>query len=317
MVETINREQNEIIDTVANFLLVNSEVINKNGLEGKVPLIYFLFTYGESFSKEHYTNFAFEILEDLLIEVISKIEKHIPEANSNIAGLGWSLMKFIECDCFESDDLQDILKLIDSAVLLDLDVLIKKDVNIYSINDLIIHGHYLLERKSMLQKNKDLLAILNKSFNDVLLKLDKYCSLIDNIDYLNQALYLELIGYEMNDCKNFQFTRYIQKHNIHENKQITFSSTITNLTNEVGLVFNELYFKDIDEFEINKAVLITEIESNVNALIHTLLKKEKDNNHQLFSKLIIQAIFLCKENRLKGDKFFLAGLFSNLKENKL
>ncbi|MDO5979795.1 hypothetical protein [Flavivirga spongiicola] len=298
------------IHNIAQLLLINSEVFKSNGLNGKMPLVYFFFNYGAKYSKQQYSELAFEILEDVLMEELSAIEKHTGEANSKIASIGWSLIQFIENGYFESDDLEDILELIDNSAQADFEILIEKDIDINNLSDFIIHGHYILERVKLLKNNNPFLLKLNEALQSVLLKLDENYNLIINSGYLNHLLYIDFLKKSKPD--SYKEFNHIKAPKVKETKENTFSSLINNKSYEVGIIFNELYFRDTELYKKNKLIVLKQIENDINKLMKSLLNKTNDYS-LLFSKLIIQAIFLCRDNESKDQNLFLLGLFNNLK----
>lgn len=140
---------NKVLERIAHFLCVNSETLPSNGLHGKMSLLYFFFAYAQKFKKQHYTDFAFEVLEEVLSDVLPKMQS-VEDNNTpfNLATLeiGWSLQKFVSTGFFETDEMNQILIPFDSMAIYEAKFLIKKSPSSENINKFVFLASYLIDR---------------------------------------------------------------------------------------------------------------------------------------------------------------------------
>lgn len=131
---------------IAQFLLINSTALKSQYLDGKMASCCFFFHYARQEQKRHYTDFAFEVLEELLsLELYHIREERLYRAE--VAGMGWALMQLEKLKFFESEDLDAILMVIDRAVFYETDRLSKTGTSTDMVT-LAITGLYLYERIS-------------------------------------------------------------------------------------------------------------------------------------------------------------------------
>ena len=149
MKKKLSIEKEEHIHSVAHFLLINSEAIRDSYLDGNMSLIYFFFKYSKVFKKEDYALFGFEHLEAVLIHTLSKIDKNKYGSYSGLAEIGWSLIKFVEEGYFESDDLEEILAMIDKVVFSEVEMLSRTNFKLIYLPQLLFLGLYLEERSNL------------------------------------------------------------------------------------------------------------------------------------------------------------------------
>ncbi|MFD0798020.1 hypothetical protein ACFQZJ_11140 [Maribacter chungangensis] len=108
------------LENIAHFLCINSEAITLTGLQGKMGLLYFLFSHGNDSKKQSYVDFSFELLEECLSEELLKIQSSKNESidfDIQILELAWSLQKFISMGFFECEDSNPILEPFDKMVV--------------------------------------------------------------------------------------------------------------------------------------------------------------------------------------------------------
>ncbi|GAA3563784.1 hypothetical protein [Snuella lapsa] len=205
---------------LARFLLINTETVQDNGIKGKIPLLYFFFKYSRIYSKELYTEFAFEILEDILITELHTIENDIEKNNPKIAEIGWALMQFIEKGYFESDDLDNILAIMDKSVFREVKMLNKQDVLINHLPQLIVLGLYLVLRLRVAgseMKQVEAKASLSKIF----------------------VLLIEMDLALVKDAGLFGLYRSFIKSVISDKAVVKFSKTEAKSLNDLNIVNNE------------------------------------------------------------------------------
>uniref|UniRef100_UPI0010A5B4C0 hypothetical protein n=1 Tax=Flagellimonas onchidii TaxID=2562684 RepID=UPI0010A5B4C0 len=109
------------INNIAQYLMINIGVPLNNSLNGKLPLLYFLFKYGKIYGKEFYTNFALEKFGEILINEFSQEGNPPTDFYQGSLGIGWGLVKFIEEGFFEFDELDDTLSKLDAMVFREMD----------------------------------------------------------------------------------------------------------------------------------------------------------------------------------------------------
>jgi len=149
MKKKLNIDNEGYIHSVAHFLLMNSEATRDSSLDGNMSLIYFFFKYSKVFQKEDYAVFGFEHLEAVLIQTLSKIDENKYDSYSGLAEIGWSLMKFVEEGYFETDDLEEILSMIDKIVFSEVEMLSRTNFEPIYLPQLLFLGLYLEERTNL------------------------------------------------------------------------------------------------------------------------------------------------------------------------
>lgn len=136
---------------IGHFLLLNSEVVDTLGMVDKMSLIYYCFSYGSRYEKQHYVEFAFEILQ----ENLSQISNDIKRFPSESIEIGYSLMRFLENNFFESEELDEILMPFDTIAIENAERLSRGRHSTNNIQELLMTASYLLERVKHLDKKAE------------------------------------------------------------------------------------------------------------------------------------------------------------------
>ncbi|NKI24946.1 hypothetical protein HCG49_00050 [Arenibacter sp. 6A1] len=136
---------------IGHFLLLNSEVVDTLGMADKMSLIYYCFSYGSRYEKQHYVEFAFEILQ----ENLSQISNDIKRSPSEAIEIGYSLMRFLENDFFESDEIDEILMPFDTIAIHNVERLSRGRFSANNIQELLMMASYLLERVKHLDEKAE------------------------------------------------------------------------------------------------------------------------------------------------------------------
>lgn len=303
---------------IPHFLLINSETVKTKGLCGKMPLLYFLFSYANTYEKQYYADFAFEILEDILVKELSIIENDKKEENSRIAGTGWSLIQFIEVGYFESDDLEDILSIIDKAVFLEVERVSRTDFEMSYMTQLINLGLYLISRVDLLKSNE-------KKFLEVKEYLFiTFFELTSNISHLPHEK-IELFGLcqaFFKDKANHNMVSHFCVDGIKKlneiipknfNNQIieNYKTLLEQEKFETILSYN-LFFPDL--VKDSKVDFLNNIERYADKLIKTLYQSGNQEESNYFQKIMICAISMInykEEIKTNSFEFYLLGLLIN------
>ena len=320
MNNSIEIKENELIETLANFFLVNSEVVKSNSINGKMSLVYFLFNYSKISSKECFSQFAFELLEDILKEELYKGQSTDEDFYSGITGIGWGLMIFIKEGFFESDDINEILEIIDNKVFFEIEDVSRTDFELIYIEKLIGLGLYLKERIALSTKNEiETLAIKEH----LLIVMFELSSGINQISNKNHEL-LEFCkcffqeGLENKMISHFCLTGIQNINNltsINDNKEIEDKYKVALKSNEFEniILYNTLFSKQIDDQEKFSKL----IEEYTITLIDSLCF---ENSHEVtgnIQELITIATSLISQNKSaleKEYKFYYQGFRMNSKK---
>lgn len=311
-----------MIHKLAQFLLINSEAIPQKGLKGKMSLIYFFFTYSKTHSKKHYEHFAFEILENILMEELSIIENGKREANSEIAGIGWSLIKLIEHNYFESDDLEDILAIVDKAAFLEVERLSRTDFKSSYFIQLISLGLYLKERIN-LSKSNGVKVLEIKEY-----LLITFFELTTNIHLLpreSMALF-GLCRVFFDEGANHKMVSHFCVDGLKKldkiftevyNKEIieNYKALLEKETFESILVYNS-FFSDVVKNYMTDSLI--NIEDYANRLMKDLYLESEHGTNNNLQKLLVIGIYLKnqdKEVEQKSFHLYLLGFLLNSIEN--
>lgn len=320
---TLAIKQDKIIDTVAHFLLINSEAFKSNGVKGKMPLLFFFFSYAKKYDKEHYSQFAFEVLEGVLIEELSTIENHQVEENSKMAGIGWSLIKFIEDDYFESDDLEDILSIIDRAVFLEVERLSRTDFEISYIIQLIGLGLYLKERIDLINENEVKILEIKEYLFITLFEINTNikCIPVRNFElfelcktFFNDGITHKIVAPFCIEGLNIINGLTPKTHN----KRIikNYKVLLEKETFESVLVYNSFFCGIVKNYKTNSLI---NIEDYADKLIKNLYLEPENNTNNNLQRLLIFGIYLIyldKEVEQKSFQLYLLGFLFNSIENE-
>ena len=316
MNNSLNIKYSDAAHSLAQFLLINSESIKKNGLNGKMSLVYFLFKYATKFSKEHYSHFAFEILEDVLIEELSGGEVDSKNFHSSVSGIGWGLMRFIEEDFFESDDTNEILSMIDKTVYKGVNDLLNKELSLGAFEQLILLGTYLNKRILFLKENGEAFFLCKNKISDISAKI------VLDIKHVKKKDYILLTV-----TKTYFENSFIS--NLYLNKGLTYLDTIEKQLEYLKI--NEAYFsyvesndyasavvvdllfsKKIKAIEKNRESLFQKIETVLDQYINDMYCANVEQKKGVsINELIILMGFICGRLDFEKDTLFILGLISN------
>ena len=187
-----------LLEEIAQFLCVNSEALRSNGLDGKMPLLYFLFAYGKQFQKQHYTDFAFEVLEECLSEEMIKIQSSSNDTfDCNIATLelGWSLQKFIDIGFFKSDEMNEILIPFDTIALRRAEQSINRIPTKDTIEEYLFLATYLDDRVPAFEIDSPERSITKEYLSRITTSVENFLSMYANENLEVLGLF-ELLNYQ-------------------------------------------------------------------------------------------------------------------------
>ncbi|PIA79226.1 hypothetical protein BFR04_06825 [Gaetbulibacter sp. 4G1] len=315
MGNSLNIKYNDLGYNLWQSLLINSEAIKKNGLNGKMSFVYFLFKYAKEFSKEYYSQFAFEILEGVLIEELSgdEVDKSF---YSSVSGIGWGLMRLIEEDFFESDDTNEILSIIDEKIYKRIDDLLNKELSLDDFEQLILLGAYLNKRIFFLEESRKVFLLCKNKILVVNAKI------VSNIKHVKKKGFKRLVMMKIFFENSFVSDLYLNKGltnlDIIE-KQLeclkikeTYFSYIKSEDYASAVVIDLLFSKEIKAIEKNRKSLLQKIETvfggYINAMYcaNVVLKKDV-----LVNELIILIGFIYGRLNFKKEALFMLGLIRN------
>jgi len=270
--------EEEEVHRVAQFLLINSEAIRGNHFNGSLSLIYFLFEYSRFFEKEDYSLFAFEHFETVLKQELSKIDKNSYDSYSGLAEIGWSLMKFIEEGYFESDDLEEILSMIDKIVFYEVEMLSRTSFELIYLPQLLFLGVYLEERSNLLVSHNDYL-LETKEY--LLISFFEIGTNIGNIPIENKELLKLCRLFYKNGMSNVIISHFC----IEGLKKIEELLPSNNDSNVGHNLFDNLKTDSIE-------------------IVDYLYKNKKGMEDRSLKKLILLGIRMINYNKIKKNKSF-------------
>ncbi|OED41733.1 hypothetical protein AB832_03245 [Flavobacteriaceae bacterium (ex Bugula neritina AB1)] len=143
----------KIFQNIVHFLVINSEGVDivKNPIS-KTAIIYFLFNYAYKYKKQHYTDFAFDLLQQSLSEIVNLSQKE-KDINPNSIWLGYGLMQFNNNGFFESYELDEILYSFDIISIRETERLSRGEFSTNNVYDLLSMANYLIDRMIYMGEN--------------------------------------------------------------------------------------------------------------------------------------------------------------------
>lgn len=130
---------------MAHFLLINSEAVPSKATDCNMSLPYFFFCYAQRYEKQHYANFAFELLQENLSQMLNNIQSR-EDSCLDALEMGWGLMQFVENDFFDSDELDEILLPFDTISIQETERLSRGTVSSDNVHELLLVACYFLAR---------------------------------------------------------------------------------------------------------------------------------------------------------------------------
>ncbi|GAA3569496.1 hypothetical protein [Snuella lapsa] len=307
-----------MVHKLTQFLLINAETFESNGVKGKLPLVYFFFKYAHVYSKEHYSEFAFEILEDILVHELFIIENGSKEECTEITGIGWVLIQFIYNGYFESDDLDDILSIMDKAIFREVERLSRTDFEVNFLVQLISSGLYLKSRTDLL-KNDETKFLEAKEH--LLISFFELSLNLPNIPKEKIELYGLCLSF-LKDSFNHEMVSHFCKEGIKKLNELNskkhndlivrnYETLLEDKRFEAVLAYNLFFPETIKK---NKADLIKSIENYVDKLMEDLYKNNDQKQKSILQQLLICAITMINNfNNIKTNslEFYMIGLLIN------
>lgn len=261
-----------ILEKTAHFLCVNSEALTLRGLKGEMTFLYFLFLYGKQLKKQHYVDFAFEVLEGHLREILSQLQMTVTNHTFDLSMLevGWSLQKFVAMGFFESDDMEEILIPFDEMAWQEAENLVSKQLSKKNLIPHILIANYLTDRLP--------------SFEFVTPKSS------------TNGNYLEHIITTINNS-----TSLLKEYPIH---LLPLNGLSYKNQNTYQMIFSLLFSKQLLPSEKeNKKIIYNEL-SKVLETVKNLLRKDPQENYEpLLLKTILCGSFLLKDKTRQHEEF--------------
>lgn len=280
-----------VLQEIAHFLAINSEAIGSNGLSGKMPLLYFFFTYSQKLEKQNYTDFAFEILEETLAEELREMQtSESQELPFNLATLqmGWSLQQFSTSGFFESDELNEILVPFDKMGLGEAELLVKSNPSAENIGRYVFIYSYLNERL-WYWKNDDTKSLIFKENASNLIKGLHKCFATFSIKNKHLKIILEHL---FDTHRNLDTERVIDIHAL-----IEVSDTAKKENDLETMLLLKCCFPEISK-TWDKTVhhVKFEVVSKVNNYMRISYENHDTSDHSIVPKIANYGIFLLMES---------------------
>ncbi len=299
-----------MIHKISQFLLINSEAISESSIINRVSLIYYLFEYANKYSKELCSEFSFELLEDILTQELSNSEESKDEESINTPILGWVLIRFIDKEYFESDDIEAILSIIDETVFKTIERLSRSEFETDYFFQLLLTGLYLRERILLIDKKvnsdkflevKEFLLIsyfeISLNMNQFPLNETRLLGLFDG--FLKESSKHEIIASLCLKALN-KIDKLISK-NI-ENTIINHHTSLVNKKHiESVLVYNLLFPNITNKNNANFNLLLFENIHNYTEQMLKALYKDNDNKYAYCSRLLMSCILSINKDKIEHD----------------
>lgn len=297
---------------IAHFLSINSEVVgNKN-----MTLIYFFFCYSHRYQKQHYANFAFELLEENLSKMLSNISKRDEYTVLDVVENGWGLIQLVVNDFFDFDGLDDILRPYDEVTINLAKVLSKAEFNQSNAHALLCCAYYLNDRIELVDKKDEHYVKIKEHL------LITCFELVNNIDRWDKddrrwiTMMKQLLEKnKQNHAINNLVIKGLQKSvNIIDldNDQIISLYTLTRTKDELNqsLLLSSCYSGVIEQISRDNKILLKDVEAIIYNQMVNLYKKENGTNSQTMQEIIVYAIAL-----LNGTHPFNQMYFTHITNN--
>jgi hypothetical protein len=94
---------------IARFLLLNSEAIAPLEFGDKALLIQYFFEYAYRYEKQHYAEFAYELLQESLSYWYAHKDQGLNDTQG-VLGLGWAVLAFVEQGFFDAEGIEGVLE---------------------------------------------------------------------------------------------------------------------------------------------------------------------------------------------------------------
>ena len=229
MATSNEKHDNELLQRIANHLIINSSFLDNLGLfHGKMGIVIFFYHYSRYTNNPLYEEFAGELLDEIFEEIHDRL---LIDFENGYLGIGWGI-EYLAEQKFISGDTNDILEEIDKKVM-ERDVRRITDVSLNTGLERILH--YFLTR---LQNNnhpihlfdKEYLNDLSKTINNINKKMISE-SLLSLINHYHQCITSKQSNYKPLDY----FTSFYSEVALENNKLHEWKLGLVNGCAGVGL----------------------------------------------------------------------------------
>ena len=156
------KHNNELLQRIANHLIINSSFLENLGLfHGKMGIVIFFYHYSRYTNNPIYEEFAGELLDEIFEEIHDKLPI---DFENGYLGIGWGI-EYLAEQKFIDGDTNDILADIDKKVM-ERDIRRISDVSLNNGLEGVLH--YVLAR---LQNKNDTIQLFDKEYLDDLFKV--------------------------------------------------------------------------------------------------------------------------------------------------
>ena len=152
---------------IVHYLILNSESIKSNYLNGRLSFIYFFFKYAEKYHKAHYSDFAFEQLKKIIASEFKKIRGDSENFDFKALEVSSALIEFNKLGFFESDDLNVLLQRFDTVAFFWAEHTKNTPKQRKSIKNTLLLTEYLGERNTTLGVDKAHNQKVNNCLSDL------------------------------------------------------------------------------------------------------------------------------------------------------
>lgn len=288
-----------MIHKATHTLVLNSELIKSNYLDGKLSLLHFLFCYAKKHNKPHYNNYAFETLEFILAKELSA------KAQINrigIVGIGYGIIDFVEHSFFESDDIDEILSIVDHYAFTETERLSRTNFDDSYISDLALLGHYFLHRLKYVKKGTALLK-LKEHLQVVFFELCYNPERIKTKDKHVAILCMDLFKKSMSDS----YVGHFSKKCYDESLSNSGTHIYKNLLIDLGMIR--------ENTTLDSGKLINEIEVQIQQRIKNLYSgKVNDVNDKLLEILVLNNVLLNED--MGSELIYMINITNKLPRNQ-
>lgn len=275
-------------DRNAKLLIINSNNFNFNCFNDNMIFLHFLFQYSKKHDKNHYAEYAFDLLQDWLAFFFNCLN------NSNeieAVKMGYCLMFFIRNGFFEADDLDEILSSCDEIVF-KKNIVRQKKNELLEIEELFFLTSYLKERvHSSYPYSEKHHLFLSHLLNSYLNFEDYY---IQNKTIKNKILYKFVLDNKILENLLDPLYPFIF---------LEIKLLIEQSTNHIESLKHEI----IDKTFLIKNKMLNETITNLNyeELISAMPNKTQEDYNQSFSRLLYFSFININGNNTISDAFIL------------
>ncbi|ETN96138.1 hypothetical protein [Zhouia amylolytica] len=290
-----------MIHNATQILLLNSEPIISNSKNGNLTFLNYLFCYAKKYNKPQYANYAFETLEFILVEELSVSS---PVDHLGVINIGYCIMDFMDNGFFESDDIDEILSIIDHYAISETERLSRTNFIDSYIPDLALLGFYYLSRLKYANNNEVHLR-LKEHLQIVFFELYNASERLMEVNKYVRILCFELFEKTTLHPYVGHFSKKCHKVLISDPRSLTY--TYKNLLIDLEIIQ--------ENEKLSSEELLVEIEGLIPQRINSIYSgKGNDVKSKLIELVLLSNMLLIKEK--DGKIIYVLNMINELLRNQ-